>query len=66
MNLQSNLSWFFSIFAFVSLFAGGSYLLGNTASAEAEMISFSDLSNADMDLILMVKDEMRTAQVQMN
>lgn len=61
MNLQNNLSWFFSIFIFVSLFVGGSYLYGDDTYTDMETIQFSQLSNADMDLIISIKDEMREA-----
>ncbi|MBL4711230.1 MAG: hypothetical protein JKX75_01785 [Gammaproteobacteria bacterium] len=61
MNLQNNLSWFFSIAVFVSLFVAGSYLYGYGSEADLEMIQFSELSNTDMDLIISVKEEMRAA-----
>ena len=63
MNLyNNNLSWFFSIFAFVVLFAGGSFLIDNNNSAQTELIQFSDLSDADVDVILAVKARMHDAK----
>ena len=63
MNLyNNNLSWFFSIFAFVALFAGGSFLFDNNSSLQTELIQFSDLSDADVDVILAVKARMHDAK----
>ena len=63
MNLyNNNLIWFFSIFAFVALFAGGSFLFDNNSSLQTELIQFSDLSDADVDVILAVKARMHDAK----
>ena len=60
MHLQSNASWLFSIIATVTLFTGGSVLLDNQHAGEAEMIQFTDLSDADIQQILAVKAEMNS------
>ena len=53
-------SWLLSIVVAVMLFTGGSYLfIDNNVS---EMIQISDLSDADIDMILTVKAEMYAAQ----
>lgn len=67
MNLYNdNLSWFLSICAFVALFAGGSFLFDNNTSLQKELIQFSDLSDADVDVILAVKARMHDAKDQTN
>ena len=66
MNLNQNIGWFMGIFAFVALFAGSSSFLANDANAQSAAIQFSNLSDADIDMILSVKAEMRAAKVQIN
>jgi len=67
MNIyNNNISWFFSIFAFVALFTGGSVLFDSERSAQTELIQFSDLSDADVDVILAVKARMHDAKNQAN
>ena len=60
------MSWFLSIFAFVALFTGGSFLFDNDRSAQTELIQFSDLSDADVDMILAVKARMYDSKNQSN
>ena len=64
MNLNNNKSWFFSVFAFVMLFAGSSFLFIGDSVAQGEQIKFSTLSDADIEMILAVKEEMREARKQ--
>lgn len=63
MSLHNNKSWFFSIVASVALFAGGSFMVSGENYTDAEMISFSELSDAEIDMIMAVKAEMQTAQI---
>jgi len=63
MNLHHNKSWFFSIFATVALFAGGSFIVSGENYTDAEMIQFSDLSDDEIDMILAVKAEMQAAKI---
>ena len=65
MNLSHNTSWFIGIFAFVALFTGSS-ILTSDLSDQPGMTRFSDLTDADIDMILAVKTEMQTAKIQSN
>ena len=65
-SCKNNISWFFSIFAFVALFTGGSIFFVNDGSVQTELIQFSDLSDADVDVILAVKARMHDAKDQSN
>ena len=64
MNLHNDKSWFFSIIVTVALFTGGSIFFSNGNATRSEMIQFSDLSNADVDVILAVKNRMHGAKDQ--
>ncbi len=64
MTLQNNKSWLLGIFASVMLITGGSYFYSDANAADASMIQFADLSNADIDLILSVKAKMNAAAIQ--
>jgi len=64
MSLHNNKRWFFSIFAAVSLFAGGSFMVSGENFSDAEMIQFSDLTASEIDMILAVKAEMQDARIQ--
>jgi len=66
MSLHNNLSWAMGIFAFVVLFAGGSYVHGSGAAPEFELVPFSELTNDDVGLIISVKAEMQAARIQTN
>ena len=57
-SCNNNTSWFFSIFVFVALITGGSFLFDKNSFAQEELIQFSDLSDADVDVILAVKARM--------
>ena len=57
-SCNNNISWFFSIFVFVALITAGSFLFDKNSFAQAELIQFSDLSDADVDVILAVKARM--------
>ena len=61
---NNNISWFFSIFAFVALITGGSFLFDKNSFAQKELIQFSDLSDADVDVILAVKARMHDVKDQ--
>ena len=63
-SCNNNISWFFSIFAFVALITGGSFLFDKNSFAQKELIQFSDLSDADVDVILAVKARMHDAKDQ--
>ena len=65
-SCNNNTSWFFSILAFVALVTAGSFFLDNKYSAKAELIQFSDLSDADVNVILAVKARMQDAKHQSN
>jgi len=64
MNLNNNKSWFFSVCAFVMLFAGSSFLFIGDSVAQGDRVPFSALSDADIEMILAVKEEMRDARDQ--
>ncbi|HHJ36176.1 MAG TPA: hypothetical protein ENJ87_10470 [Gammaproteobacteria bacterium] len=64
MNLQNNMGWLFSVFAFVTLFAGGSFVFIGDNASQSEQVPFSMLSEADVDMILAVKEEMNVARIQ--
>ena len=64
MNLHNNKSWLFSILATVALFTSGSIYFSNDNVTVSEMIQFSDLSDADVDVILAVKARMHDAKEQ--
>ncbi len=64
MNLDNNKSWLLSIIATVALFTGGSIFFSNDNATRSEMIQFSDLSNADVDMIHAVKARMHDAKDQ--
>lgn len=57
--LKQNKSWLFSVFAFVLLFAGGSVVFMEDSVAQPELVEFSNLTDADVDMILAVKAEMK-------
>jgi hypothetical protein len=65
MNISHNTSWFIGIFAFVALFTGSS-MLSSDFSKQRSMNQFSDLTDADIDMILAVKAEMQAAKIQSN
>jgi len=68
MDLNNNKSWLFSVIAFVSLFAGSSFLFIGNSVAQGDqaqlspLLQFSTLSDADVETILAVKEEMRAAR----
>ncbi|PCJ85029.1 MAG: hypothetical protein COA54_12210 [Thiotrichaceae bacterium] len=64
MSLNNNKSWLFSIFAFVTFFAGSSFLFIGDSVAQDDQVPFSTLSDADFEMILAVKEEMREARDQ--
>ena len=66
MNLFKNTSWFLGIFAFVALFTASSMLVANDLDDQPGPIQFSNLTDADIDMILSVKAEMRAAKIQAN
>ena len=66
MNLHNDKSWLFSILATVALFTSGSIYFSNDNVKVSEMIQFSDLSDADVDVILAVKARMHDAKDQSN
>ena len=63
-SCNNNISWFFSIFAFVALITGGSFFIDKNSFAQKELIQFSDLSDADVDVILAVKARMHDVKDQ--
>ena len=65
-SCNNNISWFFSIFVFVALVTGGSYLFDKNSFAQTQLIQFSDLSDADVDVILAVKARMQDVKDQSN
>jgi hypothetical protein len=65
MTLNQDKSWFLGIVAFVALFAGSSFLT-NELSDQPGTTQFSGLTDADIDMILSVKEEMQAAKIQTN
>ena len=63
-SCNNNISWFFSIFVVVALITAGSFLFDKDSFAQAELIQFSDLSDADVDVILAVKARMHDVKDQ--
>jgi hypothetical protein len=66
MNLSQNTGWFIGIVAFVALFTGSSMMLTNDHGDQPGIGQFTNLSDADIDMILSVKAEMQSAQIQSN
>jgi hypothetical protein len=66
MNLHNDKSWLFSILATVALFTSGSIYFSNDNVKVSEIIQFSDLSDADVDVILAIKARMHDAKDQSN
>lgn len=66
MNLHNDKSWLFSILATVALFTSGSIYFSNDNVKVSEIIQFSDLSDADIDVILAVKARMHGEKDQSN
>ncbi len=63
MNLQKHKNRFYTALAALGLFIG-SALFVSAHSNESEMIAFSDLTDADISVILAVKAEMEAARLQ--
>jgi len=64
MHLLSNKNWIFSIFSVFVLTAGLGYsYAGNLSKNQSEMVELTDLSDADIDLIVEVKSEMYAASI---
>lgn len=65
MHLLSYKSWVFNIFTVILLAAGAGYFYtDNLMSEPSEMVSFTDLSDADIDQILEVKSAMYAASIE--
>jgi sugar phosphate permease len=65
MYLLTNKNWIFSIFSAVVLTAGLGYFYSNNLSKnQSEMVELTDLSDADIDLIVEVKSAMYAASIE--
>jgi len=65
MLLLSHKNRVFSVFTVILLVAGALYFYTDTLMSEsAEMVSFTDLSDADIDQILKVKSAMYAASIE--
>lgn len=58
MRYINDYGWFFGVFAFVALFAAGSYYLSDDNSGVAESIQFTELSATELDKFIAVKAKM--------
>jgi len=67
MNLFQHKSGLLSVIAIFSIMVAASYLFADESNAsESVMISFANLSDADVDMILAVKAEMHAENSQQN
>jgi len=67
MNLFQHKNGLFSVLAIFSIMLASSYLFTDESNArESVMISFTNLSDADVDMILAVKAEMHAGNSQQN
>jgi hypothetical protein len=61
MSMHQDKNWLLGIVAFVALFTGSTMLFSGELNDQPESIQFSALSDADINMILAVKEEMRVA-----
>ena len=66
MALGQNKSWFLGIFTFVALFTGSTMLFSGELNDQPGAIHLSDLTDADIEMILAVKAEMKEAKIKAN
>jgi len=67
MNLLQGKSWFFNLIVMVAITAGAAFFITSDGfSARSQQVQFSDLSDADIDMILAVKNEMFEAKIRAN
>ena len=59
-------NWLLSIFAVVTLFVGSGAYYSSQYASDSEMVRFTDLSDADIDMIIAVKAEMQLAKIEAN
>jgi sugar phosphate permease len=65
MRLLQYKNWVFSVLTVIVLAAGAGYIYtGNLMTKSPEMVSFTDLSDADIDQILEVKSAMYAASIE--
>ena len=57
-------NWFLSITAVVTLLLGSTIYYSSAFSSDSETMRFTDLSDADIDMILAVKAEMQLAKIE--
>ena len=56
--------WLLSIIAVVTLAAGSAAFYSTQHANDSEMVRFTDLSDADIDMIMAVKAEMQLAKIE--
>jgi predicted double-glycine peptidase len=67
MNLLQGKNAFFNFLAIAVITIGAAYVITSDGfSAKVEQVRFSELSDADIDMILAVKNEMHEAQIRAN
>ena len=67
MNLLQGKGLILNLFAITALTVGAGYVItGNEFTANTELVRFSDLTDADIDMILAVKNEMYEAKIRSN
>ena len=65
MHLHTNKNWIFSVFSAVVLTVGlGYFYAGNLSKNQSQMVELTDLSDADIDLIVEVKSAMYAASIE--
>ena len=64
MYLSQYKNWFLSITAVVTLLLGSTIYYSSAFSSDSETMRFTDLSDADIDMILAVKAEMQLAKIE--
>ena len=66
MYLSHYKDWLLSMVAVVVLAAGSAAFYSMQAANDSEMVRFTDLSDADIDMIMAVKAEMQLAKIEAN
>jgi len=64
MHFSQYKNWFLSIVAVVTLSLGSTMYYSGAFTNDSETVRFTDLSDADIDMIMAVKAEMQLAKIE--
>ena len=64
MHYSQYKNWLLSIAAVVTLSLGSAMYYSGAFSSDSETVRFTDLSDADIDMIMAVKAEMQLAKIE--